>query len=153
LSKAALNMTIPPEMRDLAQRLLIYESAGRETSEPADSATLRIYEKLRKSLGELAGPAGFQALASRALTLAKSEYSSFGPVRVAADGKLEGMSVVGSPINAEKDWVHEGGVVLISRLLGLLLIFLGAALTRNLIRDMWPDAALDDAVLRNGSKT
>ena len=145
-------MTNLPEMRDLAQRLLSYESDGRDTSEPAESAILRTYEKLRKSLGQLAGTAGFQALASRALTLAKSEDPSFGPVRVAMDGKLEGMSAVGSSINPEKDWVQEGGVALISRLLGLLLIFLGEALTMNLIRDVWPDAALDNAVPRTGEK-
>lgn len=145
-------MTNLPEMRDLAQRLLSYESDGRDTSELAGSATLRVYEKLRKSLGQLAGTAGFQALASRALTLAKSEDPSFGPVRVATDGKLEGMSAVGSSINAEKDWVQEGGVVLISRLLGLLFIFLGEALTMNLIRDVWLDATLDNAVPRTGEK-
>ena len=145
-------MTTLPKMRDLAQRLLSYESDGHDTSEPAESAILRTYEKLRKSLGQLAGVTGFQALASRALTLAKSEDPSFGPVRVAADGKLEGMNAGGSPVNAEKDWVQEGGVVLISRLLGLLLIFLGEALTMNLIRDVWPDAALDNAVPRTGEK-
>ena len=53
-----------------------------------------VYEKLRQSLGELAGTAGFQALASRALTLAKSEDPSLGAVRVAADGNLEGMSAI-----------------------------------------------------------
>jgi hypothetical protein len=36
-----------------------------------ESATLRVYEKLRQSLGEFAGVAGFQSLASRALALAR----------------------------------------------------------------------------------
>lgn len=141
-----------PRMRDLAQRLLTHESAEGNTSEPPGSATFRVYEKLRQRLGELAGTAGFQALASRALALAKSEDPSLGPVRVAPDGKLDGMSAVESAINTEKDRVHEGGVVLISRLLGLLLIFLGEALTMNLIRDVWPDAALDDCSSENGRK-
>jgi hypothetical protein len=43
-------------------------------------------------------------------------------------------------------------VILISRLLGLLLIFLGEALTMNLIRDVWPDAAIDDGNPQNGRK-
>jgi hypothetical protein len=145
-------MTTLPEMRDLAQQLLTYEAAGGNSSEPVGSATLRVYEKLRRSLGELAGAAGFQSLASRALTLAKSEDLRLGSVQVAADGKLEGMSAVECPINAEKDQVHEDGVVLISRLLGLFLIFLGEALTMNLIRDVWPDAALDDCSSENGRK-
>jgi hypothetical protein len=145
-------MTTLPEMRDLAQRLLTYESEGSDTSGPAGSAILRVYEKLRRSLGELAGVAGFQSLAARALTLAKSEDLSLGSVRVAADGNLDGISTIEPNINAEKDRIHSGGVVLISRLLGLLLIFLGEALTMNLIRDVWPDAAFDDAVPRTGEK-
>ena len=139
-------------MRDLAQRLLTYESAGGNTSEPAGSATLRVYEKLRQSLGELAGTAGFQALASRALTLARSEDPSLGAVWVAANGNLEGMSAIDPSTDVEKDWVHEGGVVLISRLLGLLLIFLGQALTMNLVLNVWPDAAFDDGNPRDGRK-
>jgi hypothetical protein len=145
-----LNMTTLPEMRDLAQQLLTCEAAGGKTSEPVGSATLRVYEKLRTRLSELAGTAGFQSLASRALTLAKSEDPSLGSVRVAVDGKLEGMSAVESPLNAEKDEIQEGGVVLFSRLFGLLLIFLGEALTMNLIRDVWPDAALGDGNSENG---
>ena len=145
-------MTTLPEMRDLAQRLLTYEADGGDTSEPAGSATLRVYEKLRQRLVELAGTAGFQALASRALTLAKSEDPSLGSVRVTADGNLEGMSAIEPPIDVEKDQVHDGGVVLVSRLLRLLLIFLGEALTMNLIRDVWPDAALDDCNSENGRK-
>jgi hypothetical protein len=141
-----------PEMRDLAQRLLTYESAGGNASEPAGSATLRVYEKLRQSLGELAGTAGFQALASRALTLARSEDPSLGAVWVAANGNLEGMSAIDPSTDVEKDWVHEGGVVLISRLLGLLLIFLGQALTMNLVWNVWLDAAPDDCNSENGRK-
>ena len=51
-------MNTPPEMRDLAQRLLRYEAEAGNTSEPVDSATLRVYQKLRDSLGDLAGTAG-----------------------------------------------------------------------------------------------
>ena len=146
-------MTTPPEMRDLAQQLLTCEAAGGKTSEPVGSATLRVYEKLRTRLGELAGTAGFQSLASRALTMARSEVSSLSAVWVAADGKLEGMSAIGSSIDVEKDRVDEGGVILISRLLELFLIFLGEALTISLVRDIWPDAVLDDCNSRNGRNT
>jgi hypothetical protein len=151
-SDAALNMTTLPEMRDLAQRLHTYEANAGNTSEPMESTTLRVYEKLRQSLGELAGAAGFQSLASRALTLARSEVPTLSAVQVAADGNLEGLSAIELPTDIEKDRVHEGGVILISRLLGLLRIFLGEALTMNLVRDLWPDAALDDCNSENGRK-
>ena len=140
-------------MRDLAQRLLRYEASAGSTSASAEITTLRVYQKLRHSLGELAGSAGFQALASRALTLARSEVPSLSAVQVGADGNLEGMSSIEPSISAEMDRVHEGGIILISRLLGLLFIFLGEALTLSLLRDAWPDAALDDRNSGNGRQS
>ena len=146
-------MNTLPEMRDLAQRLLSYEANAGSTSASAEITTLRVYQKLRHSLGELAGSAGFQALASRALTLARSEVPSLSAVQVGADGNLEGMSSIEPSISAEMDRVHEGGIILISRLLGLLFIFLGEALTLSLLRDAWPDAALDDRNSGNGRQS
>jgi len=146
-------MTTLPETRDLAQRLLSYEASAGDTSEPVESTTLRVYQKLRQSLGELAGSAGFHALASRALTLARSEVPSLSAVQVGTDGNLEGMSALEPSIKVEQDRVHEGGVILISRLLGLLFIFLGEALTLSLLRDAWPGAAFDDRNSGNGRKS
>lgn len=149
---AAFNMTTLPEMRDLAHRLLACEANADNTSESAESATLRVYEKLRQGLGTFAGSVGFQSLAFRALTLARLEVASLSAVQVSADGHLQGMSEIAFPIDAEKDWALEGGVVLISHILGLLLIFLGEVLTMNLLRDMWPDALLEDCNSENGRK-
>jgi hypothetical protein len=146
-------MTTLPEMRDLAQRLLSYEATVDNTSEPVETTTLRVYQKLRQSLSELAGSAGFQALASRALTLARSEVSSLSAVQVGADGNLEGLSSIEPSMKVGQDRVHEGEVILISRLLGLLFIFLGEALTLSLLRDAWPDAALDDRNSGDGRKS
>ena len=142
-------MITSPETRDLARRLLLYEADAGNTSGPANGTVLLVYDKLRGKLCQLAGVAGFHSLASRALTLARSEVPSLMDVRVAADGKLEGMNALEHGISVE-DRLHEGGVVLISRLLGLLLIFLGEALTMNLVRDMWPDAAFDHCSSENG---
>jgi len=147
-----LNMTTFPEMRDLAERLLTYEANAGNISEPVESTTLRVYEKLRQSLGQLTGAAGFHALGSRALMLARSEVPSLSAVELAADGSLQGMSATEHPINVEEDWVRNAGVILISRLLGLLLIFLGEALMMNLVRDVWPDAASDDGNPQDGRK-
>ena len=144
-------MTTPPEMRDLARRLLTYEAAVDKTSEPVESATLHVYEKLRQSLVAFAGTAGFQSLAFRALTQAKSEAPSLWAVQIAADGSLKGLGefepqlVEFEPqLGSDKDQASEGGVILIARLLGLLLVFLGEALTLRLVQSAWPDAAFDD---------
>jgi hypothetical protein len=146
-------MTTPPQMRDLTQRLLTYEASAGNTSESVESTILRVYEKLRGNLCLLAGVAGFYSLASRALTLARSEAPSLSAVQVAADGNLQGMSAIEPLTNVKTEGVYEAGVTLISRLLGLLLIFLGEALTMNLVRDAWPDAVLDDANPQNRRKT
>ena len=146
-------MNTLPEMRDLAQRLLSYEASADNTSEPVETTTLRVYQKLRLSLSELAGSAGFHALASRALALARSEVPSLSAVQVGTDGNLEGLSTIEPSMKVEQDRVHDGGIILISRLLGLLFIFLGEALTLSLLREAWPGAVLDDRNSGNWRKS
>jgi hypothetical protein len=154
-NNARLNMTNPPKMQDLAHRLLAYEASADKTSELADSATHRVYEKLRQGLGEFAGVAGFQALASRALALARTEVPSLSAVRVSADGALHGLREVEHQLDIDKVRAGEfpageGGIILIARLLGLLLLFLGDALTLSLLRITWPGATFDDRSSENG---
>ena len=150
-------MTAAPEMRDLAHRLLAYEAFADKTSEPVNFATLRVYEKLRQGLGEFAGVAGFQSLASRALALARTEAPSLNAVRVSTDGALQGLGEIEHQFDIDKVQAGEfpageGGIILIARLLGLLLIFLGEALTLSLLQITWPGAALDECSSENGRK-
>ena len=145
-------MMIQRNTRDLARRLLVYEENAHKNSERTGSATMRVYEKLRGNLCVLAGVAGFHALASRALTLARSQVPSLCAVQVAADGNLQGISELETPMKADEDRLDDEGVMLISSLLGLLLMFLGEALTMNLVRNVWPDQAFDDGNPRDGRK-
>ena len=150
-------MTTLSRMRDLAQRLLDYEAFAGNASEPGESATLRVYEKLRQGLGEFAGVAGFQSLASRALALARTEAPSLSVVRVSADGAIQGLGEIEHQFDIDKTRAGEfpageGGIILIARLLGLLLIFLGEALTLSLLQITWPGAALDECSSENGRK-
>jgi hypothetical protein len=149
LNDAGLNMTAGPGMRDLAHRLLTYEAGAGETPELADRATLRVYEKLRHSLSAFAGVAAFESLAFRALTQAKSEAPGLWSAQVAADGTLQGLGEFESQMDMDKYLAVEfsaddGGIVLIARLLGLLRIFLGEAITLSLLRNAWPGEAFDD---------
>ena len=152
LNKAGLNMTAAPTMRDLAQRLVTYEAGAGKTPELMESPTLRVYEKLRQSLVEFVGVAGFQSLASRALTLAMPEAPSLSEARVTADGSLQGLGEIETQIDIDKDRAGEGGIILIARLLGLLRVFLGEALTLSLLRNAWPCEAFDDRNAGNGRK-
>jgi hypothetical protein len=146
-------MTIRLETRKLARRLLIYESQADQAFETAESPTLRVYEKLRQSLSAFAGVAGFQSLASRALALARSEDPDFSKVRVSEDGTLEGAGEIGHQNHGDneagREPPSEAGIILIARLLGLLHIFLGEALTASVLRVTWPGAVLED---RNSEK-
>lgn len=129
---------IPSEAQNLARRLLAYEADAGKTSELAESATVRVYEKLRWRLCALAGVAGFWSLASRALALARAEAPNLGAVQITADGSLQGLDEL------DRKPARDEGAILIAQLLGLLFTFIGGALTLRLVQDAWPDAALDD---------
>ena len=81
-------------------------------------------------------------LASRALALAKPEAPSLNAARISGDGALQGLGEIETQI--DMDMAGEGGIILIARLLGLLRIFLGEALTLSLLRNSWPGEAFDD---------
>ena len=141
----------------MALRLITYEAGAAKASESMGPPTLRVYEKLRQGLGELVGGAGFYSLASRALALARTEAPSLSAARVAADGSLQGLGELEHQMDIDEDRAAESatgeaGIILIARLLGLLLLFLGEALTLSLLRVTWPGAALDDRSSENGRK-
>jgi len=127
----ASKMTIPPQTRDLAQRLIAYEGAAGKASQPMELAAFRVCETLRRPVCVLAGVDGFRAILSRALALAKAEAPCLSAVRVAADGSLQGLDELGRQI--DKDQAREGGAILVAQLLGLLLTFIGEAMTSRLV--------------------
>jgi hypothetical protein len=124
-------MMLPPQTRELAQSLIDHEGAAGNTSEPMEFAAFRVCEKLRRPVSALTGDDGFRALLSRALALARAEAPILGAVQVAADGSLQGLDDLGR--QTDKDQAREGGVILIAQLLGLLLTFIGEAMTSRLV--------------------
>jgi hypothetical protein len=120
--------------RDLARGLVASEAGTGTTSLQTQPATVRVYERLRRQLGAPVGVDGFQALASRALALAKSESPRLSAVQVTANGDLHGLIEVES--QPDKDENGEAGIILIAQLLGLFLTFLGEATTLRLIEDL-----------------
>lgn len=154
-SASRLEMQTARRMRDLAQRLLTYEAFPVSPSEPPEPATVRVYERLRRSLGEFAGVTGFQSLASRALARARTEVPELGAVQVAADGALQGFGEMEHRLDMDK--VHAGefpageaGIVLIAAVIHLLQVLLGEASTNRLLRVTWPGADFDDCSSKNG---
>jgi len=127
-------MLPPKKTRDLALSLVASEADASTTSLRSEPATVRVYDKLRRQLGSPVGVDGFQALASRALALAKSQSPRLSAVQVTSNGDLRGLGEVQSQTDADED--DEAGIILISQLLGLFLTFLGEATTLRLIEDL-----------------
>jgi hypothetical protein len=127
-------MLPPHKTRELARRLVAFEADAATTSLRTEPATVRVYERLRRQLGAPVGLDGFQALASRALALAKSESPQLSTVQVTPNGGLRGLGEVESQMTADED--GEAGIILIAQLLGLFLTLLGEATTLRLIEDL-----------------
>ena len=127
-------MPLTKKTRDLARSLIAREADATTTSLHSEPATVRVYERLRRQLGAPMGIDGFQALAARALALAKSETPQLSAVQLTASGGLLGLGEVESQTGADED--GEVGIILIAQLLGLFLTFLGEATTLRLIEDL-----------------
>jgi len=131
-----------PALRDLARRLLALETNQTEYLHQEVQAALRVFEKLRVYLFKLVGAAGFQALLARAVVLATPEVGWLRVVRVQADATLEGFSEAAHPQLPKV--VASGSTALLAQLLGLLVIFIGEALTLRLVQDIWPGVHGED---------
>ena len=127
-------MLPPQKTRDLARSLVACEADASTTSLHTEPATVRVYERLRRQLGAPVGTDGFQALASRALALAKAESPRLSAVQVTANGGLRGLGEVESQTDSDEN--GEAGIILIAQLLGLFLTLLGEATTLRLIEDL-----------------
>jgi len=125
----------PPSMiHDWARRLIASEVDADPPSAQTEFATLRVCEKLRRHLCGPVGVDGFQALASRALSRAKSQSRRPSAVQLMENGGLRGLGEV--PFQMEADEDGEIGIILIAQLLGLFLTLLGEAATVRLIEEV-----------------
>jgi hypothetical protein len=129
-------MLLSPMMRDWARHLLEYEAVSDVISGQTGPPTLLVFEKLRQQLTAPVGAAGFQAIAYRALALAKAEVPGLSAVQITAEGRLRGFNELDPQMEQNTD--GEVGIALISQLLGLFLAFLGPATTQRLVQDVFP---------------
>lgn len=80
------------------------------------------------------GAAGFRALISRALVLASAEVAWLSELHVNADGSFEGLNELEAQTNPAE--ISNAGIVLLARLLGLLVTFIGDELTLQLLNNV-----------------
>ncbi len=126
----------PPKLNEVVRRLIAYEAASRKSADVNGFGGYRVCDKLSGPLGKLIGVVGFHALLSRALALASAEVPSLCALAVTPDGLLGGVDAVEAKLDSRT--LVDGEVVLVSKLLGLLVTFLGSALTLRLLHDIWP---------------
>lgn len=132
-----------PSIRDLARRLLALEAAIPAETDAHAHETVRVCEKLRITLTRFAGADGFTALLRRALALSQADVPALRNVKVNTDGNLEGLEDLVAGAGAAG---IEAATAIAAHLLGLLVIFIGEALTLRLVRDAWPDASFDESL-------
>ncbi len=123
-------------MRVLANRLVAHERRENGPSDSKPPAPFHVCEKLRPSLATLMGNAGFQALLSRAVVLARPEAPWLSPIHSITKEPCAALEKQEAQIGPEE--IAKGSVVLLAQLLGLLETFIGENLTRQLVRDVWP---------------
>jgi hypothetical protein len=136
-------------MRDLAERLIAYETRENKSSETKTPAACLVGAKLRPHLAPLMGNVGFRALLSRALALANAEVPWLRAVHIKADGSFEGLDELGAQV--DPDEIFKGRVVLLAQLLGLLAAFIGEDLTLRLVREVWPKLSINNLDFGKGS--
>jgi len=144
-----------PTLKALAERLLAYEAAagtppGGKSPGEENSALFRVCDTLRQPLARLLGIAGFRALFSRALALAGREVSWLRALHIKADGTLEGLAELEAKLPADE--IARGELALMTRVLELLVTFIGPALTLRLIQEVWPKADFNDLNFYNENK-
>lgn len=127
-----------PAIRELARWLVACEAAAAKPPGENSPGVFIVCGKLRQHLSVLAGAAGFRSLLSRALTLAKAEVPRLDAVRIREDGTLDWPGADESLRDTGE--TAKGEVALVAQLLGLLVSFIGEALTLLLVREVWPEA-------------
>jgi hypothetical protein len=126
-------MIAPPLISEWARKLIASEIDHDSNAAQTELATLRVYERLRLRFRAPVGVDAFQALASRALSVAKSQFPSLSAVCVASNGDLRVLDEIEAPPRLGED--GEVGIILISQMLRLFISLLGEAATVRLIED------------------
>ena len=128
----------PASLSAIARGLIAEELLTDTTVDTTGRAAFRVCEKLRQPLSIFIGMAGFRSLFSRALTLATGEVPWLGGLQVGPDGAFGFSTEMNAQLDGEE--AARGGTALIAQLLGLLVIFIGEALTLRLVHNVWPKA-------------
>ncbi len=130
-----------PQLRRFAERLIAFDARGKESSGAKGLAVLPVCETLRPHLATLMGTAGVRSLLSRALAVTRDEEDCLNAVAIDTDSCLQVVNA--TDVQAGPEQFAGAGVVLLAQLLGMLVAFIGAKLTLQLVREAWPTLKID----------
>jgi len=122
---------------EFARRLLVHVAAMNDSASDNASAAFRICDELRVPLGKMLGVEGFRSLLSRAQVLASADVPWLKALVIEQDGSFTGVKERKMRLDARA--TVDGELALVGHLLGLLVVFIGPALTLRLLHEVWPD--------------
>lgn len=129
-------------MRQIAEQLIAHETRSGAPTAANPEARFTACETLRPHLATFMGSMGARALLARALALASVEVHWLRALQVGTDGSLDGTALTNEPISPED--LLAGRVAVLAHLLGLMVTFIGEALTLQLALDAWPKLSIED---------
>ena len=128
---------VSPAFRSFAAHLIAQDAKSISASRSGPLGAFPVIDKLRAPMTNLMGGTGFSALISRSLTLATADIPALRGVQLKPDGVWEGLEAIDAQLGT--DGFLEARVVVLAQLLGLLVAFVGEALTLRLMAEIWPN--------------
>jgi hypothetical protein len=127
-----------PQLKSLAQRLLVHEAKNSPSPAKLAEALEVCCQRLHKRLDPLVGAGGFRALLDRALYLAKKEHPWLKGVEIQAYPGCELKALNEAMTRRQPTEIRETLTIILANVLWLLVTFIGEDIVYGLIEEAWP---------------
>jgi hypothetical protein len=132
-----------PALRQLAVRVLMHQAGPNADAAALAAAARRAYDELARVVAPLIGQVGIDALAARAVHLARREYPWLATTREPEQPDGPFTQVNYSMEQQDPALATEAAAAVLAIFTGLLATFIGEPLTTRLMRKAWPDGFSD----------
>lgn len=137
--------TATPQLRDLARRLFAREAEKHNRPSDAAETMEQVCIRLLQRLNPLIGAGGFHALLTRALHLAKAEFSWLSVVKIEQHPGCSFKGLRESIEGRETTAANDGFSAMTANIIWLLVTFLGEDLIFGLVDEAWPGIRTGEA--------
>jgi len=127
-------------LRELALNVLAKHADPAASAPALAAAARRAYDDVARVCTPLIGQAGVEALTGRAIHLAQREYPWLAQSREPEQAPEPFAQVMLNLERQDPAAATEAAAALLATFTGLLVSFIGEALTARLLRKAWPDA-------------